>query len=246
MGDVYYDGSTYYGEIDLKVFLVWYLMVFGVSLLISLATYILRSVSMYTIAKRRCIRKPWLAWIPVGDLWILGSISDQFRYVTRGQVKNKRKVLLILEIVAAALGIFFSILIGAFLAQAIAYDDTMFGVDPSLEMEMIGTLMGAVGVGLIISGVRIASAVFLYMADYDLYRSCEPKNAGIYLVLSILFGITRPIFMLVCCKKDEGMPPRKAQSAPAPEVLPQPVEPAEEPEMESQPEVEPWDGPAEE
>jgi len=235
MGILFYadPGYNYYGELDLLEFFLAYLAILGLVWLISIAAYVLQSLSLYTIAKRRCIKKPWLAWIPVGNLWILGSISDQYRYVAQGQIKSKRKALLILEILATVLGIVCSVLAGAFIAQVITYDDTMFAVDHKLEMEMFGTLMGVIGVGLLGGGIKIASTVIQYMADYDLYRSCEPKNAVLYLVLSIIIGITRPVFMIACCRKDEGMPPRKPQPAPAAVSQPQPVqEPWEKPEEE--------------
>lgn len=68
----------------------------------------MEAVALYTIAKRREINKPWLACIPVVSGWILGSVSDQYRYVTKRKVKNKRKWLLglsILGVVLAVLGV---------------------------------------------------------------------------------------------------------------------------------------------
>ena len=200
--------------LDMTEFFTAYLLRWGVALLVCLAVYILQALSLYTIAKRRCIRKPWLAWLPVADYWILGSIADQYRYVAKGQVKNKRKALLTLQIIAAILGIAFSVLMGKFIVQAIEYTiyiDTMLYVDTALEIEMAVTFLGMMGVALLLFGISIASAVIQYMADYDLYRSCEPGNAVLYLVLSIFFNITRPIFMILCSKKDGGMPPRKQE-----------------------------------
>ena len=65
---------------------------------IAIAGFVLLALAMYTIAKRRGIRSPWLAWVPLGQSWMLGSISDQYRYVTKGQQKSKRTTLLWLEI----------------------------------------------------------------------------------------------------------------------------------------------------
>ena len=70
---------------------------------LGLLVYILQAWALYTIAQRRGINKPWLAWIPVVNVWILGSISDQYQYVVKKQVKNKRKVLLGLNIAMAVL-----------------------------------------------------------------------------------------------------------------------------------------------
>ena len=66
------------------------------SLVISLLSYVLTALAIYTIAKRRGLNKPWLAWIPVVDVWLLGSLSDQYQYVVRGRNRSKRKSLLVL------------------------------------------------------------------------------------------------------------------------------------------------------
>ena len=54
--------------------------VFGVIGLISLALgivlYVFLSLSLYTLAKRRGILHPGLAWVPVcGARWIMGSLA---------------------------------------------------------------------------------------------------------------------------------------------------------------------------
>ena len=56
--------------------------------------YVFQSIGLYTIAKRRGIANPGLAWVPVAYSWILGSVSDQYQYVVRGKVCNRRKILL--------------------------------------------------------------------------------------------------------------------------------------------------------
>ena len=72
---------------------------------ISLVAYIFQSIGLYSIAKRRGIKAPGLAWVPVGSMWILGSIADQFDYVRTGQVKKKRVALLWLTLVTFILTI---------------------------------------------------------------------------------------------------------------------------------------------
>ena len=67
------------------------------SLLVGIASYVLTSLALYTLASRRGIRKAWLSWVPVLNVWIVGSLSDQYRYVVKGQVKSKRKILLTLN-----------------------------------------------------------------------------------------------------------------------------------------------------
>jgi hypothetical protein len=58
-----------------------------------IVSYILEGKALSAIARRRGIEKPWMAWVPVGSSWLLGCISDQYRYVAYGQVRNRRKLL---------------------------------------------------------------------------------------------------------------------------------------------------------
>ena len=71
--------------------------------LFGVAAYILTALAIYTISRRRGLSKPWLAWIPVVNCWLLGSLSDQYRYVVKGENKSKRKWLIILHILKAVL-----------------------------------------------------------------------------------------------------------------------------------------------
>ena len=73
--------------------------------LFSIACYVLSSLALYTLASRRGIRKAWLSWIPVLNVWILGSLSDQYRYVVKGQIKSKRKILLAFNLTVFVLGL---------------------------------------------------------------------------------------------------------------------------------------------
>jgi hypothetical protein len=72
-------------------------MAFGV------ISYIFSSKGMYAIAKRRGIEKPWLAWVPVGNMWLLGCISDQFRSLAYGEYTNRRRKLLCIPLLPALL-----------------------------------------------------------------------------------------------------------------------------------------------
>lgn len=177
--------------------------------LVSLAVYIFSALGLYTIAQRRGLRNSWLAWIPVANVWILGSLSDQYRYVVRNEVRSKRKVLLTLEIIAAVLRLVLTVAAIVTVARSIAFIGM---ADPDrLVEEILGTLMGMLVLSLPLLGVDIAKAVLYYMALYDVYTSCAPQDNVVYLVLSILFGFTRAIFLFLCRNRDDGMPPRRDQ-----------------------------------
>lgn len=201
--------------IGMMIFLaIFYLAMFG----LAITAYVMGSLGMYTIAKRRGIRNPWLAWLPVGESWILGCICDQYQCVAKGKTTNRRKILLVLNIlclvgVAAFLVQYISMLIGVFTNINSANDD-----------EILRIMLGHMGVflliGLLMFGTSIAEAVFQYIALHDLYHSCDPNNGMLYLILSIVISVVYPFLIFACRNKDLGMPQRKEPAAPvqAPEV----------------------------
>lgn len=175
---------------------------------IQIAVYVLSSLALYTIAKRRGLNHAWLSWIPVANVWILGSIADQYRYVARGEIKSKRKVLLTLNIISAVLTAVMVCL--CVVAVAGAFSGAIMGRPEDVILQnLLGTLAGMLGLIVPILGVAIAAAIIRYMALYDLYSSCDPDNKTVFLVIGILFGITEPVFLFLCRNKDLGMPPRR-------------------------------------
>lgn len=178
------------------------LIIYIAYLAFALVCYIFRSLGLYSIAKRRGIYSPWLAWIPVGNLWILGSISDQYQYVAKSKVKKRRKVLLGLSIASIVLALPMGITAGV--------ASVMGAMDSSAMLSGMLFVLTVFALGVI----SILSAVFYYIALYDLYRSCAQSDATLYLVLSILFPVAEPFMVFACRNKDEGMPPRQASTQP--------------------------------
>lgn len=182
--------------------------------LFGIAAYILTALAMYTVSRRRGLKKPWLAWIPVLNCWLLGSLSDQYQYVVKGENKNKRKWLLSLNIVKAVLISSVTVL-GIVTACGI-----IFSINDAEMMRAInGPLMAILGLALPLAAAAIALCVIRYMALYDVYRSLDPGNAVLYLVLSILFRPTEPFFLFFNREKELGMPPRKGHVNTPPEPI---------------------------
>ena len=181
-------------------------MLFGGGL--GIVLYVFRSLGCYTIAKRRGLPHAWFAWVPVVDSYLLGCISDQYRYVVKGQDKSKRKWLLGLNICLTVLA--FVILVMGFSLIFQAANLGMQGARANQWMSMVmKSALGLLAVAVPAAGVAIAAAVLRYMALYDLYASCDRTNHVIYLVLSIFINATEPFFIFFSRNKDEGMPPRR-------------------------------------
>lgn len=183
-------------------------------LIISAVMYVFNAWGMYTIAKRRGISNPWLAWIPIADAWLLGSISDQYRQATRGTATNRRILLLALSAANVILSAPSGMLQTALTA---ANMEPMAG----LTSDVMTLSLANAGMSLVLLAVELAMLVFTCMCYYDLFMAAKPDNAVLYLVLGILFGFLMPFFVFACRNRDEGMP---RQAEPAPAQLVQPAE----------------------
>lgn len=260
----------YPGGFDEEVYNVMAAVYSGMlaSLLISLlclVCYVLMSVAVYTIAKRRELKSPWLAWIPVANSWLLGSIADQYRYVTRGENKSKRKVLLVLSALCAVLAVVIcAFLVQSFLRTAhVVLSGTAYSEDQLMQAAK-GPIMAALNLVLPLLGGTLAYIIVYYLTLWDVYQSLDPMKSTVYLVLSILF-VFPPVFFLFQDPmnstvylvliilfvfppvvflffnryKENGMPPRK-ETQPTPSVIPERDTWMPQPEQPPQNAQEPW------
>ena len=201
---------NYYNELPvdtmddeaLMIFLGIYLVILGVVLVCCLVGWVLRSMSLHSIAKRRGIRNPWLAWIPIGSEWVLGSVADQYQHLVKGKITSRRKILMLLTVATGVVAV-------AYIAAA-----AVIGIQIEVEGRTDINPLVMIIPYLLLMGTVVSRLVFYHMSNYDLYRSCRPNGATAFLVLGIIFGVCEPFFYLSCRNKDLGM------------VVPEPATPA--------------------
>jgi uncharacterized membrane protein len=206
--------SPYYNELptvgmdeEAMIVLGVMLVFLGIVLVCCLVGWVLSSVGLRKVAKRRGIAHAWLAWLPIGREWVLGSVSDQYQHLVQGKITSRRKILLILSLVSMLIGMCNGVF-SAFLSTGVLTEEE---AGAFVLLSAIPNILGA--------GIGITTMVFFHICNFDLYRSCNPRNAVVFLVLGIVLPVCQPFFYFACRKKDLGM------------VVPQPVtpEPAELP-----------------
>lgn len=185
---------------------------------LGIVSYVLLAWGLFVMAKRRGIKNPWMAWLPVVNVWTLGCISDQYRQVARGQVKSKRKTLLTLTIiqfvaiiVIVALAVVWIVgLIGNTDLSPLKEIDWANIGDMSInELTDVFTEVGETlaensedylrstlwmpiviaVVAMAMSGVAIAAMVIEYMAYADVFASSDPGTAKLFTVLGIVLSL---------------------------------------------------------
>lgn len=196
---------------EMMIVLGIFLVVLAAILAVALVFWIFRSVGLYAIAKRRGIRHAWMAWIPIGNQWVLGSVSDQYQLLVNEKTTSRRKILLVLNLVG------FVICLGYFVLSIVSGVMAALGGNGNVAEVLPLLLMVPY---LLMVGLSVTNLVFTHICSFDLYRSCNPDNAVVFLVLGIILPVTEPFFYFSCRKKDLGFRRAEPAAPAAPVELP--------------------------
>lgn len=105
-----YSSSYYSNPIDdfLAAFFGTFFLILLFAFAFGILVYVLQSLGFYTMAKNRNIPNPWLAWIPYGNLYLLGELIDD---IVLG-IKGAKVILLVLGFanVGLAIGAYFPLI----------------------------------------------------------------------------------------------------------------------------------------
>ena len=184
-------------EEAVSFFFTFFIGAIAVSAVIGIAIYLLESISVYKMAKSAQIKNPWLAFIPVANDWVFGTLAEKYKK------KNSTK--------SARFGIILPVLEGIVLIEAIAL--TIFtvisikeitgyaldAVNTSTEMapEQFMSLIPVIILYFALMAVAIAYAVVFFIALWRVYSSFDKSNATLYIVLSVILTISVPIILFI-------------------------------------------------
>ena len=169
---------------------IFYLAVLG----LGLASYILSSLALYTMAKRRRISKPWLSWIPVANLWIIGCLTDDVDELKTGIKRKWRSVLLTLSIivVGTVIVMYISIIVLILSIGQYYYYDVATTV-------LFSTLYYVFTIILMVAAITLEVVTDICL--YKIFEWAKPEKAVKYLLLSLLIPLADAICLMKC--KDE-------------------------------------------
>lgn len=216
------NNTIYVNEYIVKTLAGVFAAIMICALLVRLALFVFRAFSLHKIARRRGIHNAWMAWVPVCGDWIMGSVADQYQYVVKGRIANRRLPLFLLHVAVMGLQIVVSALSFSVLTAVLRM--VFAGVGYPSAGQIVG-LTVACGAQFF---VTVAYLVIRCFVTYDLYASCTSRNNVVFLVLGLLFRVLEPVFFFVCRNMEEGMPPRKETVVTAePEMVEELVVPVE-------------------
>lgn len=193
------------------VFIILFIFFYLALLALAVVSYVLGSKGIYAIAARRGIRNPWMAWIPVANSWILGSISDQYQQRKYGEDPKLRKKLLIFSIITQS-GATITPAVGSFHLNLNLGNDSVTMVQNDEVLRTVGIVLAVILVPILLAMLvlTIIQTVYQYKAYYSLYASCKPQMAIAFLILSIVTP-AGPFLTYACRNSDDGLPPEQSE-----------------------------------
>lgn len=170
--------------------------IYAVFLGVLAVRYVLTALSLYNLAKRRGVEYPILAWIPVADNYVVGSIADEYDG-RMGVARGWRKVLITLSIVGVVgvivsyVGVFATVIVTAF--KYAPYE-------PPTE-EWFAFFLIFYVLLLIAAVVAMAASIIRYICIFKIFESTVEKKAVKYLLLSLMVPLAEPICLFLCRNK---------------------------------------------
>lgn len=184
-------------EEAVSFFFTFFIGAIAVSAVIGIAIYLLESISVYKMAKSAEIKNPWLAFIPVANDWVFGTLAEKYKKKNRTKSARFGIILPVLEgivlIEAIALTIFTVISIKEITGYALDAVNTSSEMAPEQFMSLIPVII----LYFALMAVAIAYAVVFFIALWRIYSSFDKSNATLYIVLSVIFTISVPIILFI-------------------------------------------------
>lgn len=160
----------YLGAIGLMYIITMLMM-----LAVALGFYLMGAIGAYTIAKKRGYGKPYLGYIPIAKDYLLGAIADNINWCYNKKT-SFRAWLLIGNSMCWLSAIFGIVLAVIFISSNTWYISD--GFNAALLISYVLLLLGST-----------ATTVLKYIVLYKIFNDYSPKNAVLFLVLSIFLGI---------------------------------------------------------
>lgn len=161
-----------------------------ITLGISATIYIIGALGVYTLAKRRNMNKAWLAWLPVGQEYLLGKMADD---ITKEEPPFKNyKWMLWYPIVSGAYLLVQFIDLGVQLSsvsEAVQYAMMTMNWEAALNrMSMYGGVLAMV-TSTLATFVSVGLSVIGGILLYRVYKRYNPRAALAFAICGSIFGL---------------------------------------------------------
>lgn len=170
-----------------------------------LINYVLTAIGLHTVAAKRKLPMAWLAWIPVGNSWVLGSIID-YHTRLRGFKQKWRIVLPVLSLmVLFVCAVMFLSMMGLII-PLLEITSTRYVNPEEVFLSIIGPyLIFYISYFLLIIVTSVLSTCQT-VCIYKVFEETVPNKAVSFFVLSMLIPLASGVCLILCRKSKLGVP----------------------------------------
>lgn len=190
---------------------VFFLVVYLALCAVCLVNYVLTSLSTMQLADVLGVKNAWLAWIPIGNFYVMGATADQLE-AKRGVSHKWGKLLLILGLIVVALFFLMFVALFALIAYiGVAEATGEFYNEGILIAPAIFVYLGYIVVMIVVMALSYLTAVCIY----KIFEEIVPQKSIKYFLLFVLVPFGN-VFCFFRCKKlveDELLAQRAEQKA---------------------------------
>lgn len=145
---------------------------------IFIPVFIMYSIGLYKMAKNQNLENPWLAWIPVGNYYIVGLLAKDSPFIKR---KFKR-----IEIFTLIAGILYA---GILIYSMYISLNSISNMNEYMNSVYSSSYWSTMLISLISSLIALLIRAFMIFTYYHLYKIYSPQEAALYTGLSV-FSLT--------------------------------------------------------
>ena len=195
---------------------VWVLMIYAIVMLVvgifSLASYIIKGIGMYTIAKRQGQENPWLAFVPFARTYLHGELAGEIALKEK-KIKSPGICLLAMPFVyGAVFSVFYVVImvfgIGIVMKMGSGYGNYGFSLGAGSIMGIIVFVLLLIIVSVLYEAVYKVLGI---LVNRQIYRNFTSDNMSIaHAVLSAIVPLYESICMFVMRNRpyNPGMEPQ--------------------------------------
>lgn len=164
-----------------------------IPMLVSVALFFVKAAGVFKIARNRGFNNAWFAFIPIANTYLLGEIADDVN-ARVGKRSGFKFFYLASQIVTAGLSVVSYSVIMDVLGEIVNSEL----ITDNFVMQLFSPLMAVSAICGLFSIIQI---VIVVMVKYRIFMDYVPQNAVVYTVISTIFEVVTPFFMLSIAKK---------------------------------------------
>lgn len=190
----------------LGVFLIVYAFIFLIALVFGLAQYVMEAVGLSKIAKSCRYPRPWLAWIPFANSYLIGKLAE-VSAVRFGKSKRPYAVwLLTLQIIGTVLSAVPLVVWTALLINGVAVEEYSAAIIAGDSDVMSYAVFATFPLSSVISILSVLELVVQFLAYHLIFMLFDEKNAILFVLLSLLVSFAFPIILLILSRRAPNLP----------------------------------------